>query len=76
MTVGMDVTRFWTQSAVLIVVGKGGVGKTTASAALARSAARNGRSVLLVELEHCGHFPQRDQPVRVIDAVVHFLEAP
>jgi anion-transporting ArsA/GET3 family ATPase len=33
------------------VAGKGGVGKTTVSAALARMAARNGRSVLLVELE-------------------------
>jgi len=47
----MDVTRFCSQSAVLVVVGKGGVGKTTASAALATLAARNGLSVLLVELE-------------------------
>lgn len=50
MKVGMDVARFCTQSSVLIVVGKGGVGKTTASAALARLAARKGSSVLLVEL--------------------------
>jgi anion-transporting ArsA/GET3 family ATPase len=47
----MDITAVCTQSPVLIVVGKGGVGKTTASAALARLAARNGLSVLLVELE-------------------------
>jgi anion-transporting ArsA/GET3 family ATPase len=47
----MDVTAFCTQSSVLIVTGKGGVGKSTASAALARLAARSGLSVLLVELE-------------------------
>jgi anion-transporting ArsA/GET3 family ATPase len=47
----MDITAFYAHSPVLIVVGKGGVGKTTASAALARLAARNGLSVLLVELE-------------------------
>jgi hypothetical protein len=47
----MDVTAFCTQSSVLVVAGKGGVGKSTASAALAGLAARNGLSVLLVELE-------------------------
>jgi hypothetical protein len=47
----MDVTDFCTQSSVLVVAGKGGVGKTTVSTALARLAARNGVSVLLVELE-------------------------
>jgi hypothetical protein len=35
----------------MIVVGKGGVGKSTLSSAVARLAARNGVSVLLVELE-------------------------
>jgi Mrp family chromosome partitioning ATPase len=36
---------------VLIVAGKGGVGKTTVTAALAITAARAGRSVLIVEVE-------------------------
>jgi anion-transporting ArsA/GET3 family ATPase len=47
----MDVGTFCAQSRVLIVAGKGGVGKTTMAAALARMAAGTGRSVLIVELE-------------------------
>jgi anion-transporting ArsA/GET3 family ATPase len=47
----MDVGTFCGQSHVLIVAGKGGVGKTTMSAALARMAAWAGMSVLIVELE-------------------------
>ncbi len=47
----MDVSTFCTQSRVLIVAGKGGVGKTTMVAALAHVAARAGLSVLVVELE-------------------------
>ncbi|HEY1831372.1 MAG TPA: ArsA family ATPase [Acidimicrobiales bacterium] len=47
----MDVGSFCAQSHVLIVAGKGGVGKTTMSAALARMASTTGRSVLIVELE-------------------------
>jgi arsenite-transporting ATPase len=47
----MDVETFCAQSHVIVVAGKGGVGKTTVSAALAKMAARAGRSVLLVELE-------------------------
>ena len=47
----MDVGTFCAQSHVLIVAGKGGVGKTTMSAALARMASQTGRSVLIVELE-------------------------
>jgi anion-transporting ArsA/GET3 family ATPase len=47
----MDVGIFCAQSHVLIVAGKGGVGKTTMTAALARMASRAGRSVLIVELE-------------------------
>ena len=47
----MDVGTFCAQSRVLIVAGKGGVGKTTMSAALARMSADAGRSVLVVELE-------------------------
>ena len=47
----MDVGTFCAQSHVLIVAGKGGVGKTTMSAALAQMAAAAGKSVLIVELE-------------------------
>jgi anion-transporting ArsA/GET3 family ATPase len=48
---GMDVGTFCAQSHVLVVAGKGGVGKTTMSAALAKMAAAAGKSVLIVELE-------------------------
>jgi anion-transporting ArsA/GET3 family ATPase len=47
----MDVGTFCAQSHVLVVAGKGGVGKTTMSAALAKMAAGAGKSVLIVELE-------------------------
>jgi anion-transporting ArsA/GET3 family ATPase len=47
----MDVPTFFGQSRVLIVAGKGGVGKTTICAALARTASNAGLSVLIVELE-------------------------
>src|SRR3954453_789166 len=47
----MQVAEFCSTSHVLIVAGKGGVGKTTVTAALAVAAARAGRSVLIVEVE-------------------------
>jgi len=47
----MDVAAFCRKSRVLVVAGKGGVGKTTITAALARMAAHAGLSVLVVELE-------------------------
>jgi anion-transporting ArsA/GET3 family ATPase len=47
----MDITALCADSSVVILAGKGGVGKTTVSAAVARLAARHGISVLLVELE-------------------------
>jgi anion-transporting ArsA/GET3 family ATPase len=47
----LDPREFCAQSRVVIVAGKGGVGKTTVSAALARMAASVGLSVLIVELE-------------------------
>jgi anion-transporting ArsA/GET3 family ATPase len=46
----MDPGQFFASSRVLVVAGKGGVGKTTASATLALAAAQTGRSVLLVEV--------------------------
>src|SRR5580704_10132866 len=47
----MEIAEFCRQSRVLVVAGKGGVGKTTITAALARMAARAGLDVLVVELE-------------------------
>jgi anion-transporting ArsA/GET3 family ATPase len=47
----MDVGTFCGQSRILVVAGKGGVGKTTMAAALARMASVAGHSVLIVELE-------------------------
>lgn len=47
----MDPRAFCCQSRVLVVAGKGGVGKTTVTAALARMAAGLGLSVLIVEVE-------------------------
>jgi anion-transporting ArsA/GET3 family ATPase len=47
----MDPAQFFAASRVLIVAGKGGVGKSTVSAALARAAARAGLSTLIVEIQ-------------------------
>jgi len=47
----MDVASFCRESRVLVVAGKGGVGKTTVTAGLAAMAASVGPSVLVVELE-------------------------
>jgi Mrp family chromosome partitioning ATPase len=47
----LDPGRFFGTSRLLIVAGKGGVGKTTVSAALARAAALVGLSTLVVEVE-------------------------
>ena len=47
----MELAELCSSSRVIIVAGKGGVGKTTVAAALATAAVRAGRSALLVELE-------------------------
>lgn len=47
----MDPARFFAASRLLIVAGKGGVGKTTVAAATAVAAARSGLRVGLVEIE-------------------------
>lgn len=47
----MDPAEFFAASRVVIVAGKGGVGKTTVSAALARAAARSGLTSLVIEVE-------------------------
>jgi arsenite-transporting ATPase len=47
----VDPAQFFAASRLVIVAGKGGVGKTTVSAALARAASRTGLSTLIVEVE-------------------------
>ncbi len=47
----MDPARFFASSRLVIVAGKGGVGKTVVTAALARAAARSGLSTLVIEVE-------------------------
>ncbi len=47
----MDPLQFFASSGLVIVAGKGGVGKTTVTAAMAIAAARLGQRVLVVELE-------------------------
>jgi Mrp family chromosome partitioning ATPase len=47
----VDPARFFAASRLLIVAGKGGVGKTVVSATLARAAARVGLSTLVIEVE-------------------------
>ncbi|MFQ5557360.1 MAG: ArsA-related P-loop ATPase [Acidimicrobiales bacterium] len=46
----MDPNRFFASSNMLIVAGKGGVGKTATAATCATAAARTGMSVLLLEI--------------------------
>ena len=47
----MDPLQFLTTATVTIVAGKGGVGKTTVTAVLARAAIRSGLRVMVVELD-------------------------
>ena len=47
----MDPATFFAASRVVIVAGKGGVGKTTVSAALARAASLAGLTTLIVDVE-------------------------
>lgn len=47
----MDPAQFFAASRVVIVAGKGGVGKTAVSAAMARAAARTGLGTLIVDVE-------------------------
>ncbi len=53
----MDRQQFCRQSRVLVVAGKGGVGKTSVTAALARMAADAGLEVLVVGLDDAGALP-------------------
>ena len=47
----MDPARFFAASRLVIVAGKGGVGKTVVTATMARAAARLGLSTLVIEVE-------------------------
>jgi anion-transporting ArsA/GET3 family ATPase len=53
----MDFEAFCRSSRVMVVAGKGGVGKTTVAAALARAAAARGLNVLLIALEVTSALP-------------------
>jgi anion-transporting ArsA/GET3 family ATPase len=69
----MDVSEFCRQSKVVIVIGKGGVGKTTVTATLARTAAAAGLDVLVVALDDSGGLPfllGTDEPFRYTDTVI------
>ena len=54
----MNPTEYFAASRLLIVAGKGGVGKTVVSAAVARAAALAGRSALIVEVEGKSGLPR------------------
>jgi anion-transporting ArsA/GET3 family ATPase len=54
----VDPAEFLRASRVVIVAGKGGVGKTTVTAALARRAGMEGLTTLLVELEGRSGLPE------------------
>jgi anion-transporting ArsA/GET3 family ATPase len=51
----VDPLQFLTAARVAVVAGKGGVGKTTVTAVLARAAARQGLRVLVIELDGKPH---------------------
>jgi len=54
----VDPTEYFAASRLLIVAGKGGVGKTVVSAAMARAAALAGRSALVIEVEGKSGLPK------------------
>ena len=54
----MDPAQFFAASRLVIVAGKGGVGKTTVTAALGRAAAKCGLSTLVIEVEGKSGLPE------------------
>ncbi|MBO0693393.1 MAG: AAA family ATPase, partial [Acidimicrobiaceae bacterium] len=69
----MDPAGFCTQARVMIVAGKGGVGKTTVSATLAGMASRAGLRTLIVEVDTAsglGALYGRDEPLDYHEAVL------
>ncbi len=69
----MDPARFFAASRLVIVAGKGGVGKTVVSAALARAASRAGLSSLVIEVEGKSGLPAMfgQGALEYADAVLH-----
>ena len=75
----MDPLQFFAASRLVIVAGKGGVGKTTVTAALAVAASRLGRRVLVVELEGAsglGPLLGRSGPLGIDDVVLRRSDGP
>ena len=69
----MDPLQLFASSGLVIVAGKGGVGKTTVTAAMAIAAARLGRRVLVIELEGAsglGPLLGADRPLRPQDVLL------
>jgi anion-transporting ArsA/GET3 family ATPase len=69
----VDPLQLFASSGLVIVAGKGGVGKTTVTAAMAIAAARLGRRVLVIELEGAsglGPLLGAERPLRPQDVVL------
>jgi anion-transporting ArsA/GET3 family ATPase len=69
----VDPLQLFASSGLVIVAGKGGVGKTTVTAAMAIAAARLGRRVLVIELEGAsglGPLLGADRPLRPQDVLL------
>ena len=70
----MDVSQFCSTARLFIVAGKGGVGKTTVTAALARAAAAAGLSALIIEIEGksgIGSVFGRSDPLTYEEVLLH-----
>ena len=69
----MDPLQLFASSGLVIVAGKGGVGKTTVTAAMAIAAARQGHRVMVVEMEGAsglGPLLGSDRPLGPTDVVL------
>jgi len=69
----LDPARFFAASRLVIVAGKGGVGKTVVSAAMARAASQVGLSALVIEVEGKSGLPSMygQAALEYDDAVLH-----
>ncbi|HEX2849001.1 MAG TPA: ArsA-related P-loop ATPase [Acidimicrobiales bacterium] len=70
----MEVSQFCSTARLFIVAGKGGVGKTTVTAALARAAAGAGLSALIIEIEGksgIGSVFGRSDPLTYEEVLLH-----
>jgi len=64
----VEAAAYFTRAAVLVVAGKGGVGKSTVAATVALGAARQGLRVLALELEGRGELPRALGVAEPLDA--------